>query len=654
MSGFEQLGKIATNSGGLLQRSVSNLRTLQASTLLVPESLSTEKRTTNYRYLIALWLVGGAMIAMVTWVGFELDLKPRVVVPIYLIVIVLLSLLDSFISSVIFSLMVAGCLDYFFFEPIFSFQMWDVQDWLTLIAFFFTSLAITGLVRRVRQFGEVQSQQARLLDLTHDAVFVKDVNNVVRYWNRGAEELYGWKRGEAAGKITQDLLKTVFPAPLTDIDQILSRTGRWEGELVHTTRTGERVTVESRWSLQRDAEGKPIGTLESNTDITERKRAETALRRMRETFLAEAQNLSHTGSFGWNVSSGEIFWSDQCYKILGYDPASKPSIQMVLDRVHPDDIAAVGRAVEHAAEEKQDYDFEHRLLMPDGLVKHLHVVAHLVEDERRGFQFMGAVMDVTERKAAYAALEQSEQQYRQIQAKFAHAARVSTLGELTASIAHEINQPLGAIGASADAGLRWLNRPAPDLDEVRSSLERMNADARRASEIIARIRSMAARRPPERVLVSIDDLISEVSQFLRHEAQSRRVTVSYHSAAAGPKVLADRTQLQQVVVNLVVNALQAIAQASAIDRKIAISTEAVDAAAIRCTVEDSGPGIKPEHLSRLFDSFFTTKEGGMGMGLSICRSIVEAHGGRIGADNNTIHGGARFWFELRATDAAQT
>jgi len=801
MSGFEQLGKIATNSGGLLQRTVSDLRTLQASTLLVPESLSTEKRTTNYRYLIALWLVGGAMIALVTWVGFELDLKPRVVVPIYLIVIVLLSLLDSFISSVIFSLMVAGCLDYFFFEPIFTFQIWDVQDWLTLIAFFFTSLAITGLVRRVRQFGEVQSQQARLLDLTHDAVFVKDVNNVVRYWNRGAEELYGWKRGEAAGKNTHDLLKTVFPAPLTDIDQILSRTGRWEGELVHTTRTGERVTVESRWSLQRDAEGKPIGTLESNTDITERKRAETALRRMQETFLAEAQNLSHTGSFGWNVSSGEIVWSDQCYKILGYDPASKPSIQMVLDRVHPDDIAAVGRAVEHAVEEKQDYDFEHRLLMPDGLVKHLHVVAHLVKDERRGFQFMGAVMDVTERKAAYAALEQSEQQYRrlfdhmpislwqvnvrgwlemfkdvagagvvdfpayldahpefvpnaievmvveevngitvkmfgakdrrellgpathfwqarpdtirrtlesrfrgettyeektqvntldgrvidvlftatrtdvgvnlialvdltdlaraqeelqQIQAKFAHAARVSTLGELTASIAHEINQPLGAIGASADAGLRWLNRPAPDLDEVRSSLERMNADARRASEIIARIRSMAARRPPERVLVSIDDLISEVLQFLRHEAQSRRVTVSYHGAAAGPKVLADRTQLQQVVVNLVVNALQATAQAPAIDRKIAISTEAVDATTMRCTVEDSGPGIKPEHLSRLFDSFFTTKEGGMGMGLSICRSIVEAHGGRSGADNNTIHGGARFWFELPATDAAQT
>jgi C4-dicarboxylate-specific signal transduction histidine kinase len=258
-----------------------------------------------------------------------------------------------------------------------------------------------------------------------------------------------------------------------------------------------------------------------------------------------------------------------------------------------------------------------------------------------------ALVDLTD-------LARAQEELQQIQAKFAHAARVSTLGELTASIAHEINQPLGAIGASADAGLRWLNRPAPDLDEVRSSLERMNADARRASEIIARIRSMAARRPPERVLVSIDDLISEVLQFLRHEAQSRRVTVSYHSAAAGPKVLADRTQLQQVVVNLVVNALQAIAQASAIDRKIAISTEAVDAATIRCTVEDSGPGIKPEHLSRLFDSFFTTKEGGMGMGLSICRSIVEAHGGRIGADNNTIHGGARFWFELPATDAAQT
>ena len=212
------------------------------------------------------------------------------------------------------------------------------------------------------------------------------------------------------------------------------------------------------------------------------------------------------------------------------------------------------------------------------------------------------------------------------------------LAQVTAASADDVNRAVDAAREAADRG------PWP----------RMNADARRASEIIARIRSMAARRPPERVLVSIDDLISEVLQFLRHEAQSRRVTVSYHSAAAGPKVLADRTQLQQVVVNLVVNALQAIAQASAIDRKIAISTEAVDAATIRCTVENSGPGIKPEHLSRLFDSFFTTKEGGMGMGLSICRSIVEAHGGRIGADNNTIHGGARFWFELPATDAAQT
>src|SRR5260370_25888973 len=173
MSGFEQLGKIATNSGGLLQRTVSDLRTLQAGTLLVPESLSAEKRTTNYRYLIALWLVGGAMIALVTWVGFELDLKPRVVVPIYLIVIVLLSLLDSFISSVIFSLMVAGCLDYFFFEPIFSFQMWDVQDWLTLIAFFFTSLAITGLVRREHHVCGGARQQEALRQIHHHAVIVQ-------------------------------------------------------------------------------------------------------------------------------------------------------------------------------------------------------------------------------------------------------------------------------------------------------------------------------------------------------------------------------------------------------------------------------------------------------------------------------------------------
>jgi PAS domain S-box-containing protein len=522
-----------------------------------------------------------------------------------------------------------------------------------------------------------------------------------------------------------------------------------------------------------------------------------------EAYLAEAQRLSHTGSFGWNVSSGEIFWSEESFRIFGYSPATKPTVETALNRVHPDDVSLVQQVIDRAANEKQDFDFEHRLLMPDGSVKHVRVVSHRVTDEPGKLQFVGALMDITARKQAQAALERSEQRYRhlfrdmpvalcqldaqpliallkdlraqgvqnlsayvddhpdllrravevlvveevndyavqmfgardrsellastqwlwresadtfqramesryrgeelfqettklptldgrvidvlltvahrrmvddlgitlislvdltervraqemlqRVQADFAHAARISILGELTASIAHELNQPLAAITANGAASLRWLDRPVPDVAEVREATRRMVADAWRSADIIARIRRMAVRRAPEHMPVSFDELILEALVFLRHEVQSRAVTVSHHRAQGAPKVLADHIQLQQVIVNLAVNAMQAMAQAGSPERKITIRTATPDAATLCCTVEDSGPGIAPDHLDRLFDTFFTTKESGMGMGLSICRSIIEAHGGRIAADNESAHGGARLYFTLPAADAS--
>jgi PAS domain S-box-containing protein len=226
-----------------------------------------------------------------------------------LIIIVLLSLMDSFISSAIFSVIAVGCLDFFFTEPLFTFAVARLQDVVTLAAFIVTSLAITGLVRRVRRSGEARGEQARLLDLTRDSILVRDTKDVITYWNRGSEELYGWKKEEAIGKISHQLLQTIFPAPLEQIMEILVRAARWEGELLHTTRDGTKVLVISRWSLEQGDGGQALGTLEINNDITERRRAEDALRQTQETYLAEAQQLSHTGSFGWNVSSGEIFWS---------------------------------------------------------------------------------------------------------------------------------------------------------------------------------------------------------------------------------------------------------------------------------------------------------------------------------------------------------
>jgi signal transduction histidine kinase len=185
---------------------------------------------------------------------------------------------------------------------------------------------------------------------------------------------------------------------------------------------------------------------------------------------------------------------------------------------------------------------------------------------------------------------------------------------------------------------------------VHELTRRSLADARRAADIIHRVRGMAARRAPERLLVPLHDVILEALQFLRHEAEWRSITVSHMFSAPSSDVLADRTLLQQLIVNLAVNAMQAMAQVDTAERRITVRTTSPDETTLRCSVEDSGPGIEPEHLARLFESFFTTKQGGMGMGLSVCRSITEAHGGRIEADNDSIHGGARFSFTLPAAN----
>jgi PAS domain S-box-containing protein len=250
-------------------------------------------------------------------------------------------------------------------------------------------------------------------------------------------------------------------------------------------------------------------------------------------------------------------------------------------------------------------------------------------------------IDITERARAQAALQQ-------LQANFAHASRISMLGELTALVAHEVNQPLAAVVTNGEAALRWLNRPEPELAEARESIRSIVDDGQRAGDIIARIRAMAGGRVPQPTALSLHDIIEESMMFLRHEFQSKEVAVSLDLAPALPPVLGDRIQLQQVVVNLGINAVQAMAHAATGRRQLAIRTMLTGRNTLCCTLEDSGPGIKSDHLTQLFERFFTTNDGGMGMGLPISRSIIEAHGGQIRADNESAFGGARFSFTLPA------
>jgi PAS domain S-box-containing protein len=267
----------------------------------------------------------------------------------------------------------------------------------------------------------------------------------------------------------------------------------------------------------------------------------------------------------------------------------------------------------------------------------LFTVAAAPSMREAGFVLVSMV-DITERVRAQAALEK-------VQTEFAHAARISMLGELTASLAHEINQPLAAIAANGAAGLRWLARPEPDMVEIAAITKRMAADAQRASEIISRIRLMASRQSPENTAVPLNSLIEEAILFLRHEMQAQGVTVAMNLDRTLPEVQGDRTQLQQVVVNLAMNAIQAMAQAGADTRVIRVSSQRTDSQILRVSIDDSGPGVPDAERGRLFDSFYTTKSDGMGMGLPICRSIIERHGGEIWVEPGPT-GGARFSFTL--------
>jgi C4-dicarboxylate-specific signal transduction histidine kinase len=359
----------------------------------------------------------------------------------------------------------------------------------------------------------------------------------------------------------------------------------------------------------------------------------------KEAYLAEAQRLSHTGSFGWSAVSGFV-WSDETFRIFELDRATAPTVEAIIQRTHPEDRERVQEFIDRASRGGGDWDVEHRLLMPDGAVKSLHVVVHAVRDEAGVLSFVGAVMDVTAAKRAAEAVQAA-------QAELAHVARMTTLGELTAWIAHEVNQPLAGIVTNGTACLQWLGQKNPALDEARSSVADMISDAQRAGDVILEIRALSRKTAPKRAPLDINDLIQGVVRLVTREAQAHGTSVRLDLAPALPAVVADRVQLQQVVINLVINAIQAMASVTARPRELSIRSQQNEAGHVLIEVADSGHGIGSTNADQLFKAFFTTKPAGMGMGLSICRSIIEAHGGNVWATDNTPSG-AVFHFTLPA------
>jgi PAS domain S-box-containing protein len=923
-------------------------------------------------------------------------------------------------------------------------------------------------IRAVRLRTEQQAEaalreQANLLNLTHDAIFVRDMKGTVKYWNRGAEELYGWPVEQAVGRGNLELLKTIFQVPLEQIEEEVIGTGRWEGELVQTKKDGSQVVVASRWSLQRDESDAPVAILVINNDITRRKRAEEVARRserelrdvinavpavvwstlpdgavdfvndrwfeltglspqdalgwnweaavhpddrpgavagwrailkngrsaegemrMRradgefrwwffrnvpvhdeagniakwygtavdiddrkraesllaaekrilemvakgdslaeildslcrlveerakgvlasillldgdrlrhggapslpkaytdaingaaigpsagscgtaayrgqpvivediatdplwadyrdlalphslracwstpvfssqgkviatfamyyreprrptqrdqeiidqitnlagvaiqkklaieklqrsEAYLAEAQKLTHTGSWAWDPRTQWVLYcSEEMFRIFGLDPReSLPTRKNFRQRIHPEDRDWVDKRWEKSLRERVDSFDEFRVLMPDGTVRHINSSAHPVLDEdgeliefvgtavdvterkraeldrrhlaslveqaadlmaiadlnggtpfylnkaglrmvgfdsleeartRRGIhyifpedrQFVNAVLwptviekgswsgemrlrhfktgdpipvhysafriddpetgqpmsvgnvcsDITDRKRAEEKLHASEKRLLDAQMELARVTRVTTLGELTASIAHEVNQPLAAVVANAEACLRWLDRATPDLDAVRRSVEWVIDDGNRASEVIRRVRSLANNRDIEKVPLDVSDVVRETIGLMQREIFNHQVSLRMELAPALPAILGDRVQLQQVIINLVMNGIEAMQSVTDRPRELLIRSRQDEKQLVLASVTDCGVGISAENADRLFNAFFTTKSSGMGMGLSICRSIMEAHGGRLWATANMPHG-ATFQFTL--------
>jgi PAS domain S-box-containing protein len=500
-------------------------------------------------------------------------------------------------------------------------------------------------------YGELQSREAYLAEaqkLSHTGSFGWNISSGEIYWSQETFRIFDY---ELTTTVTiEQILRRTHPEDRASVRQLFERVSRdrtafdFEQRLLMPGGSVKFLRVVGRPSSEWDS----FGFVGAVTDITERKRADEALRRS-EGYLAETERLTRTGSWAWDVATRNgVYWSQENYRLFGFDPkAGIPSDEAFYQRVHPEDRERVRREVFlKSPHEGSDFDVDFRIILPGGAIKYIRSTGHPVRNISGDLlEYVGTSIDVTERKRA----DEERERLRQAQADLAHLSRVTTMGELTASLAHEIRQPISAAVTNAKTCLRWLGRDQPDMTEAGEAASRLIKDVTRAADIINRVSSLFKKGALQRELVDVNELILEMIVLLRTEASRYSISIRTELTEDIPKVMGDRVQLQQVFMNLMLNGIDAMKETGG-GRELGIKSE-TDEGHLLISVSDTGVGLPPGLGDQIFRAFFTTKDNGTGMGLPISRSIIESHGGRLWATDASGRG-ATFQFTLPATDAA--
>jgi PAS domain S-box-containing protein len=408
-----------------------------------------------------------------------------------------------------------------------------------------------------------------------------------------------------------------------------------------------------RWHLTRrvplrDEAGKIIRWYGIGYDIEDRKRAEEELRRS-EAFLAKAQRLSLTGSFSFHSATEEFTWSEELYRIFEFQPGTRVTLSLIGSRYHPEDRHVMEETAGGIRRGDTEFDYEHRLLMPDGSIKWVHVVAQASsrDQDGRGLEYFGAVQDVTQRRLAEAAIDKAR-------SELAHVTRVMSLSTLTASIAHEVNQPLAGIITNASTCLRMLAADPPNIKGAQETARRTIRDGNRAADVIARLRALFSKEAAATETVDLNEATREVLKLMFSDLLRNGVDLRPELDHDHPLLVAgDRVQLQQVILNLVRNASDAMRDVNDRPKHLLVNVAREEGGGARLIVKDAGVGLDPQTVGRLFDAFYTTKSDGMGIGLSVSRSIIESHGGKLWAEANDGPG-TTFSFSLPRLAASET